>query len=153
MATLRDSKALYLALISAALLTGALLGPSASAGGSWERVRVRKLTRTSATSYTLIVTPLPNSDPYLTRCSRFEIHGTLRRLKGEWPVGRSSAPSKMEHIAALAYLQSFERRGQPVNFGWIGEGFRILDAKRPCVVESRGLRILDGAVVSYFHMT
>ncbi len=58
-----------------------------------------------------------------------------------------------EHIAALEYLQSFERRGRPVNFGWIGEGFRALDPKRPCVVESRGLRVVDGAVVSYFHQT
>lgn len=153
MATLRNRKALCLPLISAAIFAGALLGTSASAGGSWERVRVLKLSRTSATSYTMVVEPLPNSDPYLSRCRRFEVHGALRRLEGEWPVGRSSAPSRKQHTAALEYLQSFERSGQPVNFGWIGEGFRTLDPKRPCTVESRGLRVLDGAVVSYFHMT
>lgn len=152
MVTLRNIRALCLPLVSAVLLASAL-GGSASSGGSWERVRVLKLSRSNATSYTLIISPVANSDPYLSRCSRFEIHGTLRRLEGEWPIGRSGAPSRREHIAALDYLQSFERKAQLVNFGWIGEGFRMLDPKRPCVVESRGLRVLDGAVVSYFHVT
>ncbi len=152
MATLRTSRARCLPLISAALLAGVFLGTPASAGGDWESVRVLKLSRANAISFTLIVAPIPTGT-YLSRCSRFEIHGTLRRLEGEWPIGRSNAPSKKEHIAALEYLQSFERRGRPVNFGWIGEGFRALDPKRPCVVESRGLRVVDGAVVSYFHQT
>lgn len=141
------------ALLCILLMASALLVTPAVAGGSWEPVRVLKLSRTSQTAYTLIVEPGPNNDPYFKGCRRFEVHGTLSRLEGEWPIGRSGGPSKKEHIAALGHLQSFERTGRPLNFGWMGEGFRIVDPKKPCIFMSRGLNIIDGAVVSYFHVT
>jgi hypothetical protein len=138
-------------LILTVLLASATLATPASAGGSWEPVRVRKLSRTSDTSYVLVVAPLPNDDPYFKGCRLFEVHGSLRRLDGEWPIVRSNAPSKKDHTAALTYLQSFERTGKAVNFGWVGSGFGIINPRLPCIVESRGLQIIDGAVVSYFH--
>lgn len=141
------------ALLSVLLLASSLLVTPAIAGGSWEPVRVLKVLRANETAYTLVVEPGPNNDSYLKGCRRFEVHGTLSRLEGEWPFARSGAPTKEQHVAALRYLQSFERTGRPVNFGWMGEGFRIIDPKKPCVFKSRGLRIIDGAVVSYFHMT
>jgi hypothetical protein len=142
------------ALLVVLLLPIGLLVTPAIAGGSWEPVRVLKILRTNETAYTLVVEPDPNNDSYLGGCRRFEVHGTLSRLEGKkLPFGRSGAPTKEQHVAALRYLQSFERTGRPVNFGWMGEGFRIIDPKKPCVFMSRGLRIIDGAVVSYFHMT
>jgi len=141
------------ALLSAIALTSGVLPTPAAAGGSWEPVRVLKLSRSGETAYTLIVEPSPNNDPYLKGCRRFEVRGALSRLEGEWPFGRPRGPSKKEHLAALKYLQSSEHTGKFVNFGSVGEGFRIIDPKQPCIFRSRGLRIIDGAVVSYFHMT
>jgi hypothetical protein len=146
------SRFICLAVVSAAVLASGLLVTSALAGGSWERVRVRELSRTTEIDYTLVVEPLSNNDPYFKACRRFEVHGTLSRLEGEWPIGRSGGPSRKDHIAALKYLQSFERTSKSVSFGWIGSGFRIVNPKQPCTVESRGLQITNGAVVSFFHM-
>jgi hypothetical protein len=140
------------ALISTVFFASGLPVTSAFAGGSWERVRVLRLSRNTEVNYTLVVEPLPNDDMYFKGCRRFEVHGTLSRLEGEWPIGRSSRPSKKEHIAALRHLQSFEQMGKSVNFGWVGRGFRIIDPKQACIVESRGLQIMHGAVVSYFHI-
>jgi len=54
----------------------------ALAGGSCERVAIDEIAITGV-DYTLIVTPSDsaNADPYLGRCSRFQIRGTIGRSR------------------------------------------------------------------------
>jgi hypothetical protein len=146
-----------------------LVSSPALAGGSWEPVHVQKLTMLSDTDYILVVLPVPDNNPYwkdpwLGNCQRFEVHGTLQRLEGThwftwWVTG--GAPTKEQHLAALARIKKFEGSKSVLNFGWMGTGFNIIDPKNPCIVESRGLDlVIDGgedgktaAIVSYFHST
>ena len=121
----------------------------------------------SDTDYDLVVLPVPDNDPnykdpFLGSCKQFEVHGTLQRLNGThwfiWWV-KGGAPTKEQHLAALAYLKKFEGSKSVINFGWMGSGFNIIDPKNPCIVESRALELVpDGGadgkavgVVSYFN--
>jgi hypothetical protein len=122
-------------------------------------VHVQKLDMLSDTDYVLVVLPVPDNSPYkaLGSCKRFEVHGTLERLESThwflwWVTG--GAPTKKQHLAALAYLKKFEGSAKTVNFGFMGEGFKIIDLKNPCVVKSRGLLLFEpNSVVSFFHRT
>lgn len=140
----------------------------AAAGGSWVPVHVQKLTMLSDTEYVLVALPAPDpsgyKDSYLGDCKRFEVHGTLQRLKGKdllslliwWKA--NGTPTKEQHLTALAYLKKFEGSKSDINFGWMGSGFNIIDSQNPCIVESRGLAMLGGGadgnevgVFSYFN--
>jgi hypothetical protein len=138
----------------------------ATAGGSWVPVHVQKLTMLSDTDYVLIVQPAPNNatnykDLYLSDCKRFEVRGTLRRLKEKsllsWFIWwkANGTPTTEQHLAALTYLKKFEGSKSDINFGWMGMGFDIIG---PCIAESRGLSLLTGGpdgkevgVFSYFN--
>lgn len=136
----------------------------AFAGGNWQDVRIQKLTLLSETDYVLVVLPEPkesgSKDPYMGDCKRFEVRGTLQRLKGKQWIDRfiwwniRGTPTKEEHLAALSYLKQFEGSQKTIHFGWIGRGFEIIDPQNPCIVESRGLRLLDDkpkSVYSFFN--
>jgi hypothetical protein len=134
---------LFLALI--------LFSSAAFAGGSSTKVYVQKLTMLTDTDYILVVMPVTVRDgDYWGGCKQFEVHGTLRRLKS---MGRSSGtPTKKEHLAALALLRKFEGSAKSMRFGYIGVGFKVINPKNPCIVNSRGLRRqVDGTVLSFFY--
>jgi hypothetical protein len=159
------TKNLLCAGVSAILLF--IIGTNpAYAGGSWEPVHVISLKMLSDTDYVLVVAPkMPNNDPYLDKCAKFEVHGTygfldgdlFARITGVLPVFNNfykTVLTKETHLAALKQLKKFAGSDRTVNFGWMGEGFHPLDKKTQCVVESRGLELVepdDVAVVSYFH--
>ncbi len=138
----------------------------AFAGGSYEPVHVQKLTMLSDTDYVLVALPTPDpskyKDPFLGNCMRFEVHGSFQRLEGtHWFIWwkASGAPTKEQHLAALAELKKYEGSKSVINFGWMGTGFNIIDPKNPCIVESRALEFVkDGgefgktvAFISYFN--
>lgn len=129
-----------------------LFSVPAFAGGDDERVHVEKLTMLSELDYILVVRPVRGKMSYDDRmkdCKQFEVRGTLKRLKSQ---GQSSGtPTKKEHLAALAFLKKSEGSENTINFGWIGSGFEIINAKNPCIVKSRGLRHFPNTVLSYFY--
>ncbi|TAL27884.1 MAG: hypothetical protein EPN97_16105 [Alphaproteobacteria bacterium] len=144
-------------------LTLILFSAPAFAGGSGQDVHVQKLTLLSDTDYILVVRPEPGKngyeDPYMGDCKQFEVHGTLQRLRGkywlEWFIWWKArgTPTKEQHLAALAYLKKFEGSAKTILFGWIGSGFEVIDPRNPCIVESRGLRLLEDpdGVFSFFN--
>lgn len=147
-------------LFSALFLALLLFPPPAFAGGDGQFVRVQKLTMQSDTDYVLVVLPEPDKsgykDFYMGDCKRFEVHGTLQSLNGThwfiwWNTG--GAPTKEQHLAALAYLKKFEGSPKTILFGWMGSGFKVIDPNNPCIVESRGLRLFDDpeGVLSFFN--
>lgn len=129
------------------------------AGGSWIPVRVESLTMASETDYTLVVIPEPlnHEDWFLGNCTRFEVRGSFSTLDGEpWFIPwHKRKPSREEHMAALVMLKKAKDEKSLINFGWMGTGFKVIDANNPCIVESRGLETMSEkdmtSVVSYFN--
>ena len=72
-------------------------------------------------------------------CPRFEIHGSYSALEGS---GLRRQVTKTEHSGALDYLDVAATPGEEIELGWMGGGFRLIDASVPCVVRSRSLRLL-----------
>jgi hypothetical protein len=159
------AKNLLCAGVSAILLF--IIGTNpAYAGGSGEPVHVISLKMLSDTDYVLVVAPkMPNNDRYLDKCERFEVRGTYGFLDGDlfaritgvllgFNNFYKTVLTKETHLAALMQLKKFVGSDRTVVFGWMGQGFRPLDKKNQCVVESRGLELVDSddvAVISYFH--
>ncbi len=131
--------------------TVVLMAPHLSiAGGSSEVVSVKSLSLYNETEFVLVVAPRPNEygyeDPYMSGCHVFTVLGAF-----ENPQERLT---KEGHLAALALLAKAKRDDVPVHLGWMGTGFVKVNDDEPCVVRSRGLRILTGSdgekhIVSY----
>jgi hypothetical protein len=69
-------------------------------------------------------------------------------------LSRPKQLSREHYLAALAYLRDAFEKHQTVNLGWMGSGFRPIDASKPCVVQSRALLLADdesGRAVLSFH--
>lgn len=132
----------------------ALFAAPSWAGGSQEQVFIQSFQAISETDYIMVVAPkLPNGDPYMKACKRFEVHGTYARLKGAGLFYKRQV-EKSSHRAAMAYLTDAFAHKKPVNFGWMGAGFEPIDAKNPCIVKSRALNIYNDAepaVYSFFN--
>jgi len=152
-------------LLLATLLFLTVFSTLAFAGGSWISVYVQKITMLSDTDYILVVEPVSeqeaSQDPFFGGCGYFEVQGTFSRRSGQpwfWTlypsVRKQNEQNRIKHLAALKKLQQLEETRTPLNFGWMGTGFNIIDEKNPCVVESRTLGLVeDGgiiAIMSYF---
>jgi hypothetical protein len=129
----------------------------AVAGGSWERVHIDEI-KINGVDYTLVVslTDSASTDPYFSRCKRFEIRGTYRWLQGTL-FQQEAGLSRADHIRALEFLQRAYKDKQQVDLGWIGVGFVPIEPANPCIVRSRALQLyLDGQgahVLSYHTST
>lgn len=140
---------------SLALLLALAVPISAIAGGSFLDVEVKEFVRTSESEYRMIVAPTQRikrsrPDPYMGKCPLLTVIGTYRKVDG--------APTREEHIAALSRLESAYKENRNVNFGWMGQGLWVIDAAKPCEVQSRALGIRVGgdgetAVLSYYAKT
>ena len=137
-------------------LIGALICWSATAGGSYESVKIKSFRITNATDYELVVAPLkrPDSgghlDPYMGHCTVFTVRGTYSWLHStQFPAH----VTREAHLAALAYLSEAHAKGQVVNLGWMGTGFVPVQSDTPCLVRSRALHLFTErevtSVVSY----
>src|SRR5262245_60410258 len=117
----------------------AIVSSLAHAGGSSAPVTIESL-KITGTTYTLVVVPTAaaKDDGYLGNCPRFTVHGLYWYLDGAF-LKQPPMLSREQHLAALAYLQSAFEQHQTVNLGWIGSGFKPIDAGEPCVVQSRAL--------------
>jgi hypothetical protein len=142
---------------------------TASAGGSWEAVKIARFTSTNATDYVLVVELVPRGptevqwqDPMFRGCTRLVVHGTFGALRAKgrfaWFQDTFSPPkhadlTKAKHLEAISYLQRAVEEHQIINLGYIGTGFVPVDAEQPCVVASRALEIYNDrgstAIVSY----
>ena len=132
----------------------AFLSSLAQAGGSAEPVTIESL-KITGTTYMLVVVPTPgNGDDYMGNCTRFTVHGLYWYLDGAF-LDQPQYLSREGHLAALAYLQEALEKRRVVNFGWMGSGFKPIDASKPCVVQSRALLLEDetteGRAVLSFH--
>ncbi len=156
---------MFRALLTALFLV--LFATPALAGADWVPVHVQKLTMLSDTDYVLAVSPEPDKsgyeDPWLGSCKRFVVHGSYKPLKGtRWFIwwDNGGAPTKKQHLTALAYLKKFAGSKIAINFGGMISGFNIITPKNPCIVASRALELVtddsaphETAVVSYFNRT
>ncbi len=142
------------AILPLVLCASGLFAGTASAGATWDTVHVETFTPLSDTNYILIVATTPSEYSVFGRCRHYQVRGSLSRLDGiPWIFSwfYNGGPTKESHIAALKYLQKSERLGNAVRFGAMGYAFNPINPKHRCIVESRGLRLLEGAVVSYCH--
>lgn len=125
----------------------------AQAGGSAAPVTIETL-KITGTTYTLVVAPTPEKrDDYMGSCTRFTVHGLYWYLDGAF-LRQPQSLSREQHLAALAYLQEAYEKHREVNFGWMGSGFKPIDANKPCVVQSRALSVeetLHGRAVMSYH--
>lgn len=137
---MRMTRAAHIAWVAAAVCS------LAQAGGSATPVTIESL-KITGTTYTLVVVPAPEKrDDYMGSCTRFTVHGLYWYLDGAF-LKQPKELSREGHLAALAYLQeAFEKR-RVVNFGWMGSGFKPVDASKPCVVRSRALLLEDATTV------
>lgn len=132
------------------------------AGGSWDPVRIQKLTMLSDTDYVLIIEPqhqlMRYKNAFFGDCSQFVVNGTYSRLDDTpWLdslVRKTPIVTLEDHLAALEKLKAFESEGAIFEFGYMGTGFNVIDPDTPCVVESRALEVwIEGdkvAIISYF---
>jgi len=130
------------------------------AGGSYGLVKVESLKMLSSIDYILVVAPVKNDDayktPYMGECEKFEVHGTYGWLKGSWISHflpwMPEITFRENHLQALQKLKQYVGKDKPLQFGFMGSGFKILDEKNPCVVESKALELYeDGAIYSYYY--
>ncbi|MDR0776100.1 MAG: hypothetical protein LBE81_05625 [Azonexus sp.] len=111
----------------------------ASAGGSFELVEVTTLRIFNDVDFELVVRlPAPEAgqsyrDPYMGNCTSFTVHGTHDAAVGH-PRATHAA-----HLLALERLRIAHEYKLPINFGWMGHGFYVIDPKNPCIVKSRAL--------------
>jgi hypothetical protein len=146
----------HLTILLIAISTNLLSSADAYAGGTWDPVLIERISVLSDTDYVLVVLPTPTGFPFpvFGSCRRFEVHGSFSPLDGvPWFLSwfYEGGPSREDHLAALRYLRKLAGSGKEINFGAMGYGFNPVNPKNPCVVESRGLQWLHGAVVSYYH--
>lgn len=134
-----------------------LIATQAIAGGSNERVAVKNL-ELDGSDYTLVVIPEKNNssnypDPFMGSCENFTIRGTYDRL---WWLFRNGPPGGREsHMQALRALEEARSKNEPVRLGWFGTGFKEVAKEQPCIVESKGLWLMeeDGKfIISHFIM-
>ena len=133
---------LVLAVLSIAL--------GSNAGGSSEKVVVLEFRIVESDSYILAVSPVDTrtTDPYLSKCNRFQVQGTYNPPRG----GFGDHVSEAGHRAALRYLQNAQKQGSSVNLGWIGGGFGRTEHGDSCIVRSKALfmqRLDSGKVYIY----
>ena len=108
----------------------------------------------SGNDYTLVVQPTKTDppDPYMGSCERFEVHGTFGLLRGA--KRNDDALTRPGHRKALEFLQQAFLSGQRFKLGSVGKGFVPVDPGKPCVVESRALRVVaddNGTLVLSYH--
>jgi|GEM_PF-3266397 len=128
--------------LSAILIAASLLASNALAGGSFEPVIVKSLNLKSATDYELVIQPTHSSaqsykDPYFGSCSLFTVRGTYSLIQSTFLF--PEFVTRKSHVAALERLTTALKTSSPINFGWIGTGFKSVDPKIPCLVRSRAL--------------
>lgn len=131
-----------------------LVSSLANAGGSFAPVTIESL-KITGTTYTLVVVPTAEAkdDEYMGSCPRFTVHGLYWYLDGAF-LKQPAMLSREQHLAALEHLQNAFEQHQTVNLGWMGSGFKPIDASNPCVVQSRALLFVDdeqGRAVLSFH--
>ena len=127
----------------------AIVSSLAHGGGSAAPVTIESL-KITGTTYTLVVVPTAGvkDDPYLGSCLRFTVHGLYWFLNGAF-LKQPEMLSREQHLAALVYLQDAFEKHRVVNFGGVGSGFEPIDARQPCVVQSRALLLVEDDVMSF----
>lgn len=127
-----------------------VLAGSAYAGGSSEAVLVDSLS-VDGSNYVLVVLPQRDQsskyqDPYMGGCESFTVHGSYDTFR--WII--HNGPDKQSHMSALSKLKEALANKSEVQFGWLGQGFKRVEADSPCLVESKGLELKGEAIYSRY---
>jgi hypothetical protein len=130
------------------------------AGGSFVPVKVKSLTITNEVSYSLLIAPEKNDDPYFSNCKEVRVTGKFeneRRVALGMQRPFPDSVTRKRHLAALSMLDAARKDRQQINFGWMGAGLFPSDAKKPCNYLSRALEIFGDrgttAILSYHEPT
>ena len=129
----------------------------AYAGGSAAEVVSASFDR-NGDEFVLVVLPQKaessrHVDPYMGNCQRFEVRGVFAPPR-RGPFGKRQVTAK-QHASALEYLTEKSAAKDPIMLGWMGGGYVRVDSADPCIVLSRGLKLMETqaeiplAVVSY----
>lgn len=118
------------------------------AGGSATLVELLAFSQ-SESEYTLVVKPLRKVEIYFGECEAFVVRGSY---SPPWfYIFSEFFPSRAKYNESIAFLA---KRPKEFHFGWMGNGFAVMDEKEPCVVASRALELdtrdSDTFVISYF---
>ncbi len=133
-----------------------LISFSCISGGSHEKAKITQFSQVNETDFILLLTPhekefFSELGFYKGKCDSFIVIG---KFESQGLLASGYIPDKKTHVAAVKYLANSKG---VINFGFIGQGFKKIDSKNNCVVESRALKLEqlknESYVYSWFSAT